>query len=56
MSLREWFREKWPIRYARHGWAWGWLGNGWNVLRLGKVNIWFASGPTPVARLRRWFQ
>lgn len=50
-----WLREEWPIRYSRHGWRWGWLGNGWNCLQLGKFNVWFGSGPSPRERLRRRF-
>lgn len=29
------------IYWNHHGWRWGWLGQGWNVLELGKVRIFF---------------
>lgn len=28
------------IYWIKGHWEWGWLGNGWNVFRLGKVRIW----------------
>jgi hypothetical protein len=53
-ALRRWWREDRPVYLIRGGWQWGWLGQGWNRLALGKVQVWFASGPSPLARL--WAQ
>lgn len=55
MNLRGRLRG-WQFIFWIHGhWEWGWIGNGWNCLRLGKVRIYFASGPHPFPRLKRWF-
>lgn len=31
----------WPIYWNRGPWQWGWMGNGWNCLMLGKIRIYF---------------
>lgn len=35
-----WRVWRWRVYRIREGWEWGWLGQGWNVLRLGKVRVW----------------
>jgi hypothetical protein len=35
-----WRLWQWRVCRIRKGWEWGWLGQGWNVLRLGKVRVW----------------
>jgi hypothetical protein len=50
-KLRRWWREDRPVYWIRDGWRWGWLGNGWNRLALGKVEVWFACGRSPLERL-----
>lgn len=52
-SLRNWWRTDRPIFWNHGDWDWGWLGNGWNCLRLGKIRIYFKRTPFP--RLRKWF-
>lgn len=50
--IRRWWREDRPFYYARWPWRIKWLGQGWNCLQVGPVRWWFASGPTPAARIR----
>ncbi len=35
-----WRVWQWRMYRIHKGWEWGWLGQGWNVLRLGKVQLW----------------
>lgn len=44
MSVRDpyryWCKHRW-VFWIHGRWDWGWLGNGWDRLALGKVAIYF---------------
>lgn len=44
--LSLWWRTDRPFYWIHGRWEWGWLGNGWNRLALGKIAVYFKSGST----------
>lgn len=50
----KWWREHRAVFWIHGRWEWGWLGNGWNRLSLGKITVYFPSGVSPLSRSYGW--
>ncbi len=49
-ACRRWYAPHRFVFWIHGRWEWGWLGNGWNRLALGKVAIYLPARSKPYVR------
>ena len=49
-----WWLEDRPVYWIHGRWEWGWLGNGWNRLALGKIAVYFKADVPALIRSHGW--